>query len=307
MPAASTQRLPVSERALVFECGSEDLVGVLHVSGGTLPELGVVFVVGGPQYRVGSHRQFVAMAREVAKQGYPVLRFDYRGMGDSGGATRTFEDAAPDIRRAVDTLLAEVPSIRGVVLWGLCDAASASLMYAAGDGRVAGLLLANPWVRTVQGEARSYLRHYYWQRLLQRSFWSKVLSGKFSVGKSARDLGTALQRAGDNAAGGGPAQHFIARMLAGLRAFDRPIQVLISERDLTAQEFVDRCRTDGGWRQAMARPNVRVLDLPGADHTFSSRGDLTAATEATVALLERVVAGGAAGSDRPLLRTSEGR
>ena len=39
----------------------------------------MVIVVGGPQYRAGSHRQFTLLARHIAAAGYPVLRFDARG------------------------------------------------------------------------------------------------------------------------------------------------------------------------------------------------------------------------------------
>ena len=74
-----------SEFPVVFSCGGDQLVGMVHPAAA---RLGVVIVVGGPQYRVGSHRQFVLMARDLAREGYPVLRFDYRGMGDSDGAVR---------------------------------------------------------------------------------------------------------------------------------------------------------------------------------------------------------------------------
>ena len=42
---------------------------------------GMLIVVGGPQYRAGSHRQFTLLARDVAATGVPTMRFDYRGMG----------------------------------------------------------------------------------------------------------------------------------------------------------------------------------------------------------------------------------
>jgi len=48
-------------------------------------DTGVLIVVGGPQYRVGSHRQFVMLARFLADHGVPCMRFDYRGMGDVSG------------------------------------------------------------------------------------------------------------------------------------------------------------------------------------------------------------------------------
>ena len=81
----------VREDAVVFQCEGASLVGILHVPEREPARIGVLVIVGGPQYRVGSHRQFVLMARSLAQSGYAVLRFDYRGMGDSDGEMRTFE------------------------------------------------------------------------------------------------------------------------------------------------------------------------------------------------------------------------
>ena len=64
---------PGSESAIAFACAGERLLGIV-----TRPQqaatTGVVIVVGGPQYRVGSHRQFVLLARDLAEAGYAVLR-----------------------------------------------------------------------------------------------------------------------------------------------------------------------------------------------------------------------------------------
>ncbi len=81
------------ERALSFSCHDSWLYGIL-----SLPEKvisrGVLIVVGGPQYRVGSHRQFMLLARYLAAHGVPVMRFDCRGKGDSeGDAVWNFEFA----------------------------------------------------------------------------------------------------------------------------------------------------------------------------------------------------------------------
>ncbi len=95
-----------TETALRFTCADEYLFGIL-----ACPErpsdTGVVIVVGGPQTRVGSHRQFVLLSRALAAAGYPVLRFDVRGMGDSSGEQRDFEPSRPTWRghrRAADAL-----------------------------------------------------------------------------------------------------------------------------------------------------------------------------------------------------------
>src|SRR4030095_1965420 len=137
--------MSLDERALTFHCEGDPLVGVL--SGATLTAArGVLIVVGGPQYRSGSHRQFTLLARHLAEQGVPSLRFDYRGMGDSGGAPRTFENVRSDIRCAVNAMCDVLPGMKDVVIWGLCDAASAALLYAHQDARVSGVVLLNPWV-----------------------------------------------------------------------------------------------------------------------------------------------------------------
>lgn len=261
------------ERAVTFSCGDRKLIGILHV-GENDPFRGVVIVVGGPQYRVGSHRQFVVMARKFAAEGIPVLRFDYRGMGDSGGSSRTFEAVDEDIRSSIDYLCELYPGMREVVLLGLCDAASAILMYCTSDTRVRRLVLFNPWVRTPGGEARSYLKHYYLQRLLQKSFWRKVLQGEFLFRTSAKELLKAIRRsrAGEDVHGQSTAvRSFISRMLSGLVGFHYPVLIAISGKDLTAREFVDLGRADGQWRKALNKGNVVQIVLPEADHTMSRR------------------------------------
>ena len=149
---------------------------------------GVLIVTGGPQYRIGSHRQFVLLARALAGQGWPVLRFDLRGMGDSEGSARDYRAAGPDIADALAQFFDAVPALREVVLWGLCDGATAAACHAPRDTRVKALILLNPWVRSSAGLARATLRHYYLPRLLQGGFWRKLASGGLQLGASLASL-----------------------------------------------------------------------------------------------------------------------
>lgn len=267
------------EKATVFRCQDDHLVGIYHRPPEPRGRVGILIVVGGPQYRVGSHRQFVQMARGFASGGYPVFRFDYRGMGDSSGAPRTFEAVGEDIRAAVDAFMTESPSLNGVVILGLCDAASAALMYVEGDARVKGLVLINPWVRTEHGEAKALIRHYYLRRLLQRSFWAKLGAGEFAFRASLqgfrRSVGKMLARTA-GASGHDPAS-FLVRMERGLNAFHRPIMILISGKDLTAREFETLCREAPAWRELTARGSVQLSKIDDADHTFSAAGSLASA------------------------------
>jgi uncharacterized protein len=277
------------EYAVVGRCAGDRVVAIMHPAHGSSHQLGVVIVVGGPQYRVGSHRQFVNTARSLAAAGYATLRFDYRGMGDSDGPLRTFESVQDDIRWAIDMLLAQAPQLSGVVLWGLCDAASAVLMYCLHDQRLRGLIIANPWVRTEQGQAAVHLWHYYPRRVLQLSFWRKMLGGGVRIGNTAREFAGVTKRAlsGPEAAAA-KTTGFIDAMAQGFTRFRGRILLFISERDLTASEFTSLCSSSRRWRAARNREDVELRRLAGADHTFSNRRHLDEANAACIEWLGRL-------------------
>jgi exosortase A-associated hydrolase 1 len=270
------------ERALTLRCNDSWMYGIL-----SLPEQaasrGVLIVVGGPQYRVGSHRQFTLLARHLASLGIPVLRFDCRGMGDSEGAPRTFEDLEDDLHCAIERFFEEAPALNNLVIWGLCDAASAALFHAYRDRRITGLVLLNPWVRTDQGAAKTYLKHYYLTRLLDPEFWSKVWNGRFNYANAAQSLvktvekslpGRKIANTSRDATAEGGSCDFVSlpeRMLDALSRYKGKILLITSGNDLTAQEFLELVKGSREWQRLLAAPGVSRLNLPEANHTFSRR------------------------------------
>jgi exosortase A-associated hydrolase 1 len=266
-----------TEQAAMFACDGVPLCGIASIPERPLKR-GVLIAVGGPQYRAGSHRQFTLLARSLAAQGIPVFRFDYRGMGDSGGEARDFEQVSDDLRVAIDQFFALVPDLADVAIWGLCDAASAALLYAYRDSRVTGLVLLNPWVRTEQGMARTYLKHYYRDRFFKRELWTKILRGRFDYLGAARSF-VSLVRAGfvrRHAATEKPSVFEIEaslpqRMLDGFTRFDGRVLLILSGNDLVAKEFVDLTQASRAWSKAIAAPRVQSKDLPLANHTFARR------------------------------------
>lgn len=259
-----------SEEALTFDCQGESLVGVLSrpASPG---RRGVLIVVGGPQYRVGSHRQFTLLARHLAQNNIAALRFDYRGMGDSTGEARTFESIGKDIRCAIDVFLRCLPTVKEVVIWGLCDAASAALLYAHCDARITGLVLANPWVRTAQGIARTQLRHYYSARLLDRSFWRKAFRGGLELRASARSLAASVSGALSRRKRIESTALLPDRMRESLRSYSGSVLLILSGNDLTAQEFKDLVAGSADWQALLRQQRIGRCNLSEANHTFSAR------------------------------------
>ncbi len=269
----------ISEIPFNFHCGTDYLYGVLHQPENKSSR-GVLIVVGGPQYRVGSHRQFTLLARQLATAGIPAMRFDCRGMGDSDGATRTFEAIDADIRCAIDTFIVRSPVLKEVVIWGLCDAASAALFYASTDTRVTGLVLLNPWARTDAGKAGAYIKHYYLARLIDPDLWRKIARGEFRVGTAVRSFVQQLttwlgfKRAAplptkDKAAPAPAPAALRLRLYDSLRRYPGRVLLILSGDDLTAGEFKDMVAASRPWRRLLRQARVTQRDLPGANHTFS--------------------------------------
>lgn len=283
----------VREEAIAFLCGEEPLVGIFAQPAIDMPPepISVLIVVGGPQYRIGSHRQFVQLARTLAEAGYPSLRFDYRGMGDAGGDVRTFEHVGDDVLAALDQLRQRWPQATRHAVWGLCDGASAAMMFATADPAVVGIAAANPWVRSDATLAAATVKHYYGNRLMEREFWMKLLSGRFdwrrSLGSVADNL-SRMWRPRRNDAGADSPVTFQERMLAGMASFQGEMLLMLSGNDLTAKEFQQACSSDPRWGRLLACPRVERIEFPEADHTFSQRRSSESAARATVEWLHRL-------------------
>jgi len=272
------------ERPLTFQSDGHELLGILH-----LPEeagkVGLIMLAAGAQYRLGPHRQQVLVARALAEHGIPTLRYDSSGMADSGGPYRDFE-LGPDIDGAVAALLANVPGLKHVVLWGICGSASAILMHEERGSAVSGMILVNPWVGSEQGQNRAYLKHYYLTRLTEADFWRKVYSGRLdfrsALSSFAGTVKSAFRSRRGTPADGSRAQSAAKehdtrtasraleeRMADGLELFEGRILLIMSEKDLTARKFDEFTRSSKRWRRLMRSGAIERRDLRGSDHTFS--------------------------------------
>jgi hypothetical protein len=131
------------EAQVSFCCEGETIVGVLHLPDG-MPAAGVVMCHGFTGHKAETHRLFVHAARDFAGHGLAVLRFDFRGSGDSGGEFRemTVSREIADVRAALGYLCSrpEVDASRVGVL-GLSMGGCVAACLAGREARVKALVL----------------------------------------------------------------------------------------------------------------------------------------------------------------------
>ena len=238
----------MTRRHVTFACEGSTLVGT--VDGGAAAT-GLLLVTGGNELRSGAWAGQAQFAARLAAEGFPVFRFDRRGVGDSEGPNGGFTTSAPDIAAALATFRAECPQLTRVVGLGNCDAASA-LMLAKGAGLDA-LVLSNPW--TIESDDAApppgAVRDHYKRRLSHPRQLLRLLKGEVSIGKLVASLRDALKPAP-------PPTGLAQDMKHGIAGFAGPIRFLTADRD----------RTAGAFLAAWDKTDPRIRRCPGASHSY---------------------------------------
>ena len=240
-----------------FACGKCTLAGTLDTAPGCT---GLLIVTGGNELRSGAFSGQSQLAARIAKTGFPVFRFDRRGIGDSEGDNRGFRKSAKDIAAALDAFRALEPQLARVIGFGNCDAASA-LMLAQGAG-CDGLILSNPW--TIDGEASAgesedssptpssdAIRARYAEKLKNPRELMRLLRGGVDLRKLAKGVLASMHPAA-------PATGLAQEMHEGIADFSGPISILLASSDRTAQEF------DRHWDAT----DERIARCKGASHAY---------------------------------------
>jgi exosortase A-associated hydrolase 1 len=240
-----------------FECNGDTLIGSLDAAVATA---GLLIVTGGNELRCGSYGSHAELAHKIAGAGFPVMRFDRRGVGDSSGTNAEFSQSLDDIAAAITAFRSAFPRMKYIAAYGNCDAASA-LMLARGSGCDA-LVLANPWTFEPEPDAQAESEHqpqmtpgairaHYFRRLTDPRALLRLLTGKVKLGQMAGSLVDAAKPAL-------PPSSLAQAMAAGLAQFSGPATLLIAERDRTGQVFLSQ------WNAA----DQRLRICPKAGHSF---------------------------------------
>lgn len=218
------------------------LVGALDGAAG---QTGLLIVSGGNQVRAGPHRSMSLLAHRIAAAGFPVFRFDRRGVGDSSGVNMGFEGSADDIAAAARTFRREA-SLRRVVAFGNGDGATALALFHA-EARIDALVLANPLIKPAAKTARADAVDPGDSR-----GWMRQMIGR--IGGRREDAEPGL----------------LARVAEALAAAEMPITVLLATRDPVGSAFADVLH-----RPAFAALGARIRrkQFNTASHSFAGTSD----------------------------------
>jgi len=243
---------------IAFPSAGETLLGSLDEAPGAS---GLLIVSGGNEVRAGAHRGMAELAAAIAEAGFPVFRFDRRGVGDSSGENGGYESARDDLIAAITAFRAAAPKVERLIGFGNCDGASALLLHA--PERFDRLLLGNPWTIEAASDLPppAAIRARYAERLRDPASWARLLKGKVDLGKLASGLGRLAKARSQQLS------KLEAKLFAALGAH-LDARLLLADGDATAQAFADAARR-AGWRGGVTR-------IATASHSFARPEDKAA-------------------------------
>ncbi len=232
----------------------------------------VTLLNAGVIHRVGPHRLHVRLARALAAAGFPALRLDLSGIGDSRPLAEglTFrESAVADIRTALDwqaARLGEAPAI----LFGICSGADNAFAAALRDTRVAGIVLVDPHAYATRRARLRQLR-----RLGPRALLRRMGARLLPRPSRAHD--------GSGAQGGGSARQPPPR-----EDMRNQLQALVARgvRILSIHTLAQGQRNNHIDQVFESFPELRskvdTLYFPHANHTFTALSEQAALIDAVV-------------------------
>ncbi|HEX9946340.1 MAG TPA: hydrolase 1, exosortase A system-associated [Allosphingosinicella sp.] len=247
-------------RLLSFDCEGLALGASLDCADG---ETGLLLVTGGTQTRIGSHRLFERLAGALAREGWPCLRYDRRGVGDSAGEDPDFRDSGPDLAAAAAAFRREQPRLKRMIGFGLCDGASTLALH----GKAAdldGFVLVNPWFVEAEAGAppAAAIKSRYKDQLLSLNGWKRLLTGSISYKKLFRGVGRIVASRPSGLA---------ADIAASLEKARVPAQLVLAIRDGTA--IAARAEWASPVFRRVRERSPAPITIDSDAHTFSRPGD----------------------------------
>jgi pimeloyl-ACP methyl ester carboxylesterase len=299
---------------VTFTCEGCRLVGSLHQPAQPAPDLpGIILLNQGPVDRGGAHRLYLKLAWRLTALGFPVLRFDARGVGESEGlwegepSSISVPDAygaiqkgvwVPDTRAAIE-FMQRATGVDRVILGGLCGGAATALLTGANHPAVDRVFaIGTPVTFTavtrrvadlpeavIQRDSRQYLR-----KLVDPKSWVRFLSFKTDYRTLLSVFSTQVQRRLKPVAANSETPEADEKMnlpllhaIADSTAQGKRLLLVFSENDYLWQEFQEQMWRFGD-RDRLA---FDLVSIPDANHTLTEEPWQDALYEKVTAWLDR--------------------
>ncbi len=260
----------MNRQSFFFDCEGSQCAAILDLphDGTEARTTGLLIVTGGNELRSGPHGSQAAMAAHFAALGFPVFRYDRRGVGDSEGENTGWRGAEADVHAAVKEFREAGLNLTHIFGFGNCDGASSLACY----GREAGLsrvLLANPWVFDHDGESvlaaepvpakpahsRASTLRYYRRRLSNPiGLLRDLFGGKVNLGQAIGDIAAASKAPMAARTG--------AMVSQALHEWGSNATLLLASDDRTALYFQEQMA-------ALSHPLTGAHFCPTASHSFA--------------------------------------
>lgn len=163
------------------------LFGVMTCPARITKDTGFVLINAGLLHRVGPFRLYVDIARRIAGAGFPSIRLDLSGKGDSDALTGvSLAEATMANVSAATKRLEKETGVKKFVIGGLCSGADDALQIAGQLDGVAGLLMFDGYAP----KTACYYAHRYLPKLFSAESWLSRLRPSFGQAReNAEDIG----------------------------------------------------------------------------------------------------------------------
>jgi pimeloyl-ACP methyl ester carboxylesterase len=278
-----------SETTAFFPAGREQLFGII-TSSGTSNGTAVVAVAGGGHH-TSAHlaRLSVRLCRRAAERGYPALRFDYHGVGESTGDLSEYRFSSPFVEDLAAALRwARAEGMTRFVPVGLCFGARTALAAAASDPEIVGIVPVSlplgdlrqgegtparrteqmgPWRLLASGLRPQVLRGFF----RARSFRRQVRTAATHLRVAARTLGRRVRPgAADRDSNESGVSPGLVRDLAALATRGVPMLFVYGEEDPFYRQFLQASERELAPILRHAGSLMRVLTVPEAVRPYEN-------------------------------------
>ena len=279
-----------------------NLFGILHLPDKSIRKKSAIILLSpGIKMRVAPHRMYNKMAEKYAELGFPVLRFDFYGLGDAEGHIEINQLSniynsiqlgryTNDTISSLDWFQKEY-GINDFIVGGLCGGAITGLLTAENDSRITALLALgipvsldvgdNNWHKYLSRGQLDQLGGGYLKNLLKPKSWLRLLTFQSDyrvifksikqkiVSKSDKNKSRNKSNINDDQNINDNTNPMFSNAFFSMLETSRPMLHIFSGNDRLAWEFEEKFVEPNEKRLANYKSLYEIHTIENANHILS--------------------------------------